>query len=119
MSPLPDSIEARGLASPANRRLTPRQVWERAAEIEFAGPGGFTGLPLLRARSSTKSSAMRERQRATVDERTWQQVRRMDAAGKTGAEISKQLGISLPSVQNLKKKLTASDLAFGENVRLK
>lgn len=107
MSPSPDSTEAFGVAHATKRRLTPRQVWERAAELEFAGPGGFTGLPLLRARSSARSPATRARQRASVDDRTRQQVRRMVAAGKTGAEISKQLGISLTSVQNLKKKLSA------------
>jgi DNA-binding CsgD family transcriptional regulator len=34
-----------------------------------------------------------------------EEVKKMVEAGKTGSEIAKAIGVSLPSVQNIKKKL--------------
>lgn len=43
--------------------------------------------------------------RAVITDETRAQLKKMVDAGKTGGEIAKALGISLPSVQNIKKAL--------------
>lgn len=43
--------------------------------------------------------------RAIITDQTRSEVKRMTEAGKTGAEVAKACGISLPSVQNIKKAL--------------
>lgn len=47
----------------------------------------------------------RRRRRAKITEETINAVRKAVDAKKTGAAIAKELGISLPSVQNIKKRL--------------
>ena len=54
--------------------------------------------------AAAKSSGKR-RKRAVITAATRAQVKSMSQAGKTGAEIAKAAGISLPSVQNIKKAL--------------
>jgi DNA-binding CsgD family transcriptional regulator len=51
-----------------------------------------------------KSGAMR-RKRAVITADTKAKVKALVSTGKTGAEIAKAAGISLPSVQNIKKEL--------------
>ncbi|HVS53363.1 MAG TPA: helix-turn-helix domain-containing protein [Opitutaceae bacterium] len=43
--------------------------------------------------------------RAVITDETRAQVKKLVAAGKTGGEIAKELDLSLPSVQNIKKAL--------------
>lgn len=45
------------------------------------------------------------RRRAKITDETRATVKKLVADGKTGAEIAKAVGISLPSVQNIKKAL--------------
>ncbi len=52
-----------------------------------------------------KSAGGKRRRRAVITDETRNQVKKLVDAGKTGAEIAKQVGISLPSVQNIKKAL--------------
>jgi hypothetical protein len=47
----------------------------------------------------------KRRSRATITDETRAQVKKLVGEGKTGAEIAKSVGISLPSVQNIKKAL--------------
>jgi len=47
----------------------------------------------------------RRRKRAVITAETKAKVKSLVEAGKTGAEIAKAVGISLPSVQNIKKDL--------------
>jgi hypothetical protein len=47
----------------------------------------------------------RRRKRAVITAETKQKVKALHASKKTGREISAALGISLPSVQNIKKEL--------------
>lgn len=47
----------------------------------------------------------KRRTRAVITDDTRAQVKKMVESGKTGGEIAKNLGISLPSVQNIKKAL--------------
>lgn len=49
------------------------------------------------------TSASGRRKRATITDETRTAVRRLAEQEKTGAEIARRLGISLPSVQNIKK----------------
>ena len=52
-----------------------------------------------------KKSSGKRRKRAVITAETKAQVKSLTQAGKTGAEIAKAVGISLPSVQNIKKEL--------------
>ena len=47
----------------------------------------------------------KRRTRAVITDETRAQVKKLVNDGKTGGEIAKALGISLPSVQNIKKAL--------------
>ena len=58
------------------------------------------------AKASGKAAAAgKRRKRAVITNDTKAKVKSMVEAGKTGAEIAKAAGISLPSVQNIKKDL--------------
>ena len=58
------------------------------------------------ARTGGKAAVARKRRkRAVITNDTKSKVKAMVEAGKTGAEIAKAVGISLPSVQNIKKDL--------------
>lgn len=61
-----------------------------------------SGGKISKSASSSKSG---RRSRAVITDETKENVKKLVAAGKTGSEISEQLGISLPSVQNIKKEL--------------
>jgi DNA-binding NarL/FixJ family response regulator len=62
-----------------------------------AGGGKRAGRP-----SGTGKS---RRKRAVITDETRAEVKKLVAAGKTGGQIASQLGISLPSVHNIKKAL--------------
>jgi hypothetical protein len=47
----------------------------------------------------------KRRRRAVITDATRAEVKKLAGAGKTGAEIAAAVGISLPSVQNIKKAL--------------
>jgi hypothetical protein len=51
----------------------------------------------------SKSSGAKRRKRAVITEETRTNVKKLVESGKTGSQIAKTLGISLPSVQNIKK----------------
>lgn len=78
------------------------------------GRYGYSSLPAFfsavraacrgRGPRAATASAPR-RKRAVITAETRGRVKTMVEAGKTGAEIAKTLGISLPSVQNIKKAL--------------
>ncbi len=57
-----------------------------------------------KAKSAGGASRSR-RKRTTITEAMRGSLKKMVKSGKTGAEISKELGISLPSVHNVKKSL--------------
>lgn len=59
-----------------------------------------------KAKGAAKGGAGRKRRtRAVITDETRAQVKKLVSDGKTGGEIAEQLGISLPSVQNIKKAL--------------
>jgi len=65
-----------------------------------AAAGGKAKLPAGKA-----GKASGRKQRAKITAETKAKVKAMVGQEKTGAEIAKTLGISLPSVQNIKKEL--------------
>jgi DNA-binding NarL/FixJ family response regulator len=88
------------------------------AAVKSASGGGSTGArrgrPRGRPPGSTnkaaatapkKTRAGKRRTRAVITDETRAQVKKMVNDGSTGAEIADKLGISLPSVQNIKKAL--------------
>ncbi len=72
-----------------------------AAAVKAAGKGRKRGA----AKAATGGAGGKRRKRAIITDATRASVKKMVEAGKTGAEIAKGLGISLPSVQNIKKAL--------------
>lgn len=74
--------------------------------VEMATGGmrkGKRGRP--KAATATKAVPGKRRKRAKITDETRADVKKLVGEGKTGSEISKSLGISLPSVQNIKKAL--------------
>ena len=51
------------------------------------------------------SGSFERRKRVTITDEIRANVKRLVEEGKTGAEVAQALGISLPSVQNIKKAL--------------
>lgn len=76
------------------------------AALKAAGGGRRRGRP-GRATKSAKATAggRKRRKRAVITDETRGSLKKMVEAGRTGREIAKALGISLPSVQNIKKAL--------------
>lgn len=92
--------------SKLNRRLLAlpgkfgfKSVDELIAALRQAQTGGTPS-----ARGTVKGTG-RRKQRAVITPEMKQKVKAMAEAGKTGAEIAKAVGISLPSVQNVKKAM--------------
>jgi hypothetical protein len=57
-------------------------------------------------KTAKKSSGGKKRRtRAVITDATRAEVKKLVEAGKTGGQIAKAVGISLPSVQNIKKAL--------------
>ncbi len=58
------------------------------------------------AKAGKKPAAGKKRRsRAVITDATRAEVKKLVEAGKTGGQIAKTVGISLPSVQNIKKAL--------------
>jgi len=58
-----------------------------------------------RGRPAKSADKVKRRRRAVITDETRASVKKLVEAGKTGSQIAKALGISLPSVQNIKKAL--------------
>ncbi|MDB6094472.1 MAG: mucin-associated surface protein [Verrucomicrobia bacterium] len=67
--------------------------------------GGTRGPGRRKAAPAAKKAGGKRRKRAIITPEIKAQVKSLTQAGKTGAEIAKAAGISLPSVQNIKKAL--------------
>jgi hypothetical protein len=67
--------------------------------------GGRRGRPPKSASGSSAGGRKGRRRRAKITAETKSSVKAAVNAGKTGAQIAKELGISVPSVQNIKKEL--------------
>ncbi len=67
--------------------------------------GRKPGKAKAKAKAKAKVGGKKPRTRAVITDATRAEVKQLVAAGKTGREIAKAVGISLPSVHNLKKAL--------------
>lgn len=65
---------------------------------------GVAGVKAPKAKKAVKAKKGKTGKRARITPEVKDQVKALVADGKTGAEIAKVLGISLPSVQNIKKE---------------
>lgn len=76
------------------------------AAVKAAG-GARRGRRPGRAAKAAKPAGpgRKRRKRAVITDETRSSLKKLVEAGKTGGEIAKALGISLPSVQNIKKAL--------------
>jgi hypothetical protein len=64
------------------------------------------GSSKVRKGGSSKSAGKaKRRKRSIITDATRSSVKKLVESGKTGSQIAKSLGISLPSVQNIKKAL--------------
>jgi hypothetical protein len=64
---------------------------------------GASGSKGRKAKPAKSAGKAKRRKRAVITEETRASVKKLVEAGKTGSQIAKSLGISLPSVQNIKK----------------
>lgn len=67
--------------------------------------GGKGGRKVRRSKAAAPAGGKKRRKRAVITDETRSEVKKLVEAGKTGKEIASQLGISVPSVQNIKKAL--------------
>ncbi len=74
-------------------------VEEFISAVRQAGGASRRGRPAKAGAKSQKRS-----KRARITQELKEEVKAAVQAGKTGAEIAKALGISVPSVQNIKKE---------------
>ncbi|AWI09508.1 hypothetical protein M2103_000285 [Ereboglobus sp. PH5-5] len=74
--------------------------------LKRAGGSKKPGRPAKGAKvaKAPKAKKGKKGKRARITPEVKDQVKALVAGGKTGAEIAKSLGISLPSVQNIKKE---------------
>ncbi len=77
---------------------------EFVSALKAASGKGARGRKGRPAKAAAKSKPKRRR-RAVITEETRLEVKKLVEGGKTGSQIAKALGISLPSVQNIKKAL--------------
>jgi DNA invertase Pin-like site-specific DNA recombinase len=82
------------------------------AQYGFANVAAFvaavraaSGRRRGRPAKAAPAPAGKRRRRAKVTDATRAEVKKLVDAGKTGAEIAKSVGVSLPTVQNIKKAL--------------
>lgn len=76
----------------------------KAVKVAVGAAGGRRKAGRKPAAKAPKA-ARKSRGRARITDETRAQVKALVAEGKSGADIAKVLGISLPSVQNIKKAL--------------
>ena len=81
--------------------------WEvRGQEIDpKAVKAAVGGGDKVRGAAKSKTSGGKNRTRAVITDETRANVKKLVEEGKLGAAIAEELGISLPSVQNIKKVL--------------
>jgi len=91
-----------------------RELAGLPAQFGFADVNSFAVAVLAAAKGSgrrgrkaatPKPVGKKRRKRAVITDATRAEVKKLVEAEKSGAEIAKAVGISLPSVQNIKKAL--------------
>ena len=98
---------------PAQYGFDSAEAFARAVTAAAGGrSGGRRGRPPGSGKKAAAGPAAvkpakgrKRRTRAVITDATRAEVKKLVGAGKTGAEIARTVGISLPSVQNIKKAL--------------
>ena len=86
-------------ALPANYGFSTFKAFAKAVKAAVGGGGKVGGA------AKPKASGGKNRTRAVITDETRANVKKLVEEGKSGAAIAEELGISLPSVQNIKKAL--------------
>ncbi len=106
-----DELNNELAALPAKYGFESTAAFVAAVQAASGGGGRRRGRkpgPKAKAAAATGAKGgpgKKRRSRAVITDDTRAQVKKMVNDGKTGGEIAKSLGISLPSVQNIKKAL--------------
>ncbi len=104
-----DELNKELAALPAKYGFTSTADFVQAVQAAGGGGGKRRGRkpgPKAKAATGGKGGPGKKRRtRAVITDETRAQVKKLVNDGKTGGEIAKSLGISLPSVQNIKKAL--------------
>ena len=77
----------------------------RDASRGGSGGGGGRGRPAKAAKAPTSTGGGKRSKRTRITPEMKQEVKSLVQDGRTGAQIANELGISLPSVQNIKREL--------------
>ena len=86
-------------ALPANYGFSTVKAFAKAVKAAVGGGDKVRGA------AKSKTSGGKNRTRAVITDETRANVKKLVEEGKSGAAIAEELGISLPSVQNIKKVL--------------
>jgi len=86
-------------ALPANYGFSTFKAFAKAVKAAVGGGDKVRGA------AKSKTSGGKKRSRAVITDETRANVKKLVEEGKSGAAIARELGISLPSVQNIKKAL--------------
>ena len=98
----------KSIASELNAELAAlpaKYGFDSAAAFTAAVKAAGRGRKRRGAKPAKAGPGRKRRRRAVITDATRASVKKLVEGGKTGAEIGKALGISLPSVQNIKKAL--------------
>jgi hypothetical protein len=97
---------AAGAPRPGRKPGRPAKA-AKVAKVEKAPAPAVAAVPAVvapKAEKAPKAAGKKRGKRARITPELKAQVKTLVEAGKTGAVIAKELGISLPSVQNIKKE---------------
>jgi hypothetical protein len=97
----------RSIAAQLSKELAslPRKYGFSSPQDFLAAFRSVAGKAMVSAGKTVAGKPAKRRKRAVITADTKAQVKSLVAAGKTGGEIARTVGISLPSVQNIKKEL--------------
>ena len=96
------------IASQLDKELSelPAKYGFESAQAFIKAVAAATGVrKKKRGGKAAQSEGGKRRKRAKITDETRAELKSLAEAGKSGAEIAAALGISLPSVQNIKKAL--------------
>lgn len=93
------------LALPAKYGFESAKAFVAAVSKAAAGRRGRKPGKAKAAAKGAGPAKKKRRKRSVITEATRAEVKKLSEAGKTGGEIAKAVGISVPSVQNIKKAL--------------
>ncbi len=105
------AILEKSILTKLNRELAAlpgKYGFDTAAELAdaiVAATGARPGRKPGRVAKVKAAGGGRRRKRAKITDAMREEVKKMVEAGKTGSQIAKAVGVSLPSVQNIKKQL--------------